>query len=94
MENKRYTLDKVISHVRYARLSNQECLYIWVTRDAQMIPLMNLRDNHLDNIIDRFKEMPQWRKEQQPYIYAEKRRRIEQAWASKTQAGKVLYGRT
>lgn len=63
---------------------------VWTTKDMQYIHLHDLRDSHLENIVEAFKKYPSWRKDQQHFIHDEiKRRKIVKA--RKGKAGKLLF---
>jgi hypothetical protein len=63
----------------------------WTTLDGQRIPIVNLRNNHLKNVIEHVKK----RKLQGilPYLEAEVERRKKLKLVKKSKAGKLLYGR-
>jgi hypothetical protein len=65
---------------------------VWHTLDGQVIPLINLRNSHLDNIIIHVMK----RRVSGgilPFLLAEKERRRKQKLIKKSKAGKILYGR-
>jgi len=64
---------------------------VWGTLDGQMIPIVNLRDSHLENTIAHVKK----RKVQGilMYLEAELDRRKKLKLIKKSKAGKLLYGK-
>lgn len=61
----------------------------WTTLDGQQIPLINMRDSHLDNTIEHVKK--HLVQGILPYLLAEKERRIKTKLIKKSKAGKLLY---
>lgn len=76
-------------------LASEEGVYgygeIWTTLDGQDIPLINLRDDHLDNIIKHAKKRSL--SEILPFLLEEKKRRNKDKLIKSTRFGKLLYGR-
>lgn len=64
---------------------------LWSTLDGQTIPIINLRDSHLANIIEHVKDRDRGQ-EILPYLIEEKKRRRKAELAKKSKMGKVLYG--
>jgi len=65
---------------------------IWITLDGQVIPIVNLRDSHLANIIAYIKKGSNSAR-MLPYLEAELLRRKKLKLTKDTKAGKLLYGR-
>lgn len=61
----------------------------WTTLDGQHIPLVNMRDSHLDNTIEHVKK--RLVKGILPYLLDEKERRAKLKLMKKSKAGKILY---
>lgn len=93
---KPYPESKIINEGIYMAVVIGECkditeMDIWITLSGQMIFIKNLRDSHLKNIAQTFKDKPHWRREQQPFIYAEIERRRKKKLIKDTKAGKLFY---
>lgn len=66
-------------------------LYVWHLKTGERIWIKDLRDTHLERIVETFKHMPNWRIEQQPLIHAEIDRRKKKKLIKSSNAGKILY---
>lgn len=80
--------------------NDNDPLDIWETVDYQCIPIVNLsipivnlRDSHLEKIVEFLETHPGWRAEQKPRILAEVERRKKAKLAKTTKAGNLFYER-
>jgi len=64
---------------------------VWGTLDGQLIPIVNMRDSHLENV--RGHLIKSGREYFLKYIDAEIERRKKLKLTKKSKAGKILYGR-
>jgi hypothetical protein len=66
---------------------------LWFTKNGQVVPIKNLRDSHIVNILKFMNKHKGWRVEYKPTLLHEQKRRKQEKLIKKTKAGKLLYGK-
>lgn len=95
-KHKPYPESKLVDRRVYAQVINGELEGItpeeyWILLDGSIVLISELRNSHLNKIVQMFKKSPYWRKKQQPYIYAEIDKRKKKQLMKLSKAARILY---
>lgn len=83
-----YPEDQTVDMFEWMIIQEKDSLDVWETIDHQAIPITNLRDDHIKNILKLMDERGDgWREEQRPRLMAEIKRRLAETTAN----GKLIY---
>lgn len=87
-------LHKYCIAVNKGEMRLEDDVLIWRLQTGETIFIKDLRDTHLAKIVEMFRKHEGWRKDQQPYIYAEIERRKKNKLMKVSEAAKILYANT